>query len=53
MLLRKRVLVVLVLVLVVLVSGCEDGPTVYTNEIVGGWVDVDTEWTDSNDSQLS
>jgi len=50
---RKALLVVLVIGVVIMVSGCEDSPTVYTNEIVGGWVDVDTEWTDSDDSQLS
>ena len=50
---RKALLVVLTIGVVIMVSGCEDSPTVYTNEIVGGWVDVAKEWTDSNDSQLS
>ena len=44
---------VLAIGVVMMVSGCEDSPTVYTNEIDGGWVDVDTEWTDSDFSQLS
>ncbi|MGB4406831.1 MAG: hypothetical protein WBI82_08240 [Sphaerochaeta sp.] len=50
---RKAFLVVLAIGVVIMVSGCEDSPTVYTNEIDGEWVDVDTEWTDSDFSQLS
>lgn len=53
---KKRnmpLLVLLVLGMVIFISGCEDGPQVYTNEIEGGWVDVDTEWEDANYSQLS
>ena len=49
---RKSLVVLLVLGIVILVSSCADSPTVYTNEIQGGWVDVDTEWEDSDDSQL-
>jgi len=46
-------LALLVLGMVIYISGCEDAPIVYANEIKGGWVDIDTEWTDSNSSQLS
>jgi len=53
MITRNAFLVLLVLGMVVLGSGCEDAPTVYTNEINADWVDVDTGWTDSNGSQLS
>ena len=50
---RNVFLALLVLGMVIFISGCKESPIVYTSEIKGGWVDVDTEWEDSNDSQLS
>lgn len=50
---RKAFLLLLILAMVIFVSGCEDASSVYTNEIEGGWVDIATEWTDLNSSQLS
>ncbi len=35
------------------VFGCKEAPTVLTNEINADWIEVSTEWTDSDDSQLS
>ena len=50
---KNVLLVLLVLAMVFLVAGCEDVPKVYTNEIKGGWVDIDMEWEDSTDPDES
>lgn len=49
----RRGMGVLLLSLIFIFVGSEDGKKIYINEIKDGWVDVSTEWTDVNDSQLS
>ncbi len=50
---RRVFFVLLVIGMVLLVSSCEEASQDSTNEINADWVDDATEWTDSNDSQLS
>lgn len=48
----KRGIVLLLVILVFLFVGCEEGNKIYTNEIKGDWVDVDNNWEDSEGSYL-
>lgn len=48
----KRSIGLLLLVLLFFFVGCEDANKTYTNEIKDGWLDVDNNWIDSEDSYL-
>ena len=46
-------LLVVCLFLVLILSGCSEPTTIFTNEIESDWLDASTEWSDAQGSQLS